>query len=382
MLNGEELLFLKNEIYEERKLCTNGNVVHIRVKKYNGFINGKSIIRLISDLKFILGNRPDNNFKIVLDFDKVYFFDKLVYILCECICSILVEIYNINVLVNMDLRNNIITYGLKDTCMKYLGKESDYKGFIRYFNGKVNDTHYRKIIDLQYVMIDNYLGKVMEEVANFLVCAGVDKDAADDLSEVVSELAGNAYEHTSAECLIDIDVTPLFYNNEDKVKCYGINVVVLNFSNKLLGDGIKRKISGNNLVNGRYKVLAKAYEKHSIYFNKDYNEDDFYNIMAFQDRISERINNSVMGGTGLTCLINSLCEKSSVEQCYVISGDRVIFFKKEYLRYNPDNWLGFNDSNDIFNLPSKDLISRSAAYFCGVAYNLNFIIDKEEGYCG
>lgn len=382
MLNGEELLFLKNEIYEERKLAVNGDIIHVRVKRYNGYINSVSIIRLISDLRFILRNKQNNNIKIVLDFDKACFQDKLVYILCECICSVLVEIYNINVLVNMDLRSNIITYGLKDTCMQYLGKKQDYPGFVQFFNGKINDTHYRRTIDLQYVMLDNYLGKIMEEVANFLTGAGVDKDAADDLSEVVSELAGNAYEHTSAECLVDIDVAPSFYNNENNVKCYGINVVVLNFSNKLLGDGIKRKISENNLVNGRYKMLAKAYEKHSIYFDKYYDEDDFYNIMTFQDRISERINNSVMGGTGLTCLVNSLCKKSSADKCYVMSGNKVILFKNGYLEYNDDKWLGFNNSNNIFDLPDRDLICRSAAYFCGVAYNLNFIIDKEEGYCG
>ncbi|MCI9078122.1 MAG: hypothetical protein HFH68_04220 [Lachnospiraceae bacterium] len=382
MLNGEELLFLKNEIYEERKLFVNGSAIHIRVKKYNGFINGKSIIRLISDLKSVLEWGRNDNLKIILDFDKVCFSDKLVYILCECMCSILVEVYNINVQVNMDLKTNIITYGLKDSCMKCLGKEQDYKGFVQCFNGKINDTHYRKTIDSQYAMIDNYLGKIMEEIANFLTGAGVDENAADDLSEVVSELAGNAYEHTSADCLIDIDVAPSFYDNRNNVKCYGINVVVLNFSNKLLGDGIKRKISGENLINDRYKMLDKAYKKHSIYFDENYNEDDFYNIMAFQHGISERIDNSIMGGTGLTCLINSLCEKSTADNCYVMSGNKAVLFKKGYLEYNTDKWLGFNNSNDIFDLPDRTLIDRSAAYFCGVAYNLNFVINKKEEYCG
>lgn len=382
MLHDEELLFLRNEIYWERKPCINGNDIHIRVKKYNGFINGTSIIRLISDLKFILGYRQKDGFRIILDFDKSCFMDKLVYILCECICSVLIEIYGISVLVNMDSKSDIITYGLKDTCMQCLGKNQDYMGFVQSFNGRINNTHYRKIVDFKYVMIDNYLGKIMEEIANFLVNAGVDKDAADDLSEVLSELAGNAYEHTSAECLIDIDVAPSFYDNQNNVKCYGINVVVLNFSNKLLGDGIKRKLSERNLVNDRYKILAKAYEKHSINFDDNYSEEDFYNIMAFQDHISERIDNSAMGGTGLTCLIDSLCEKSAADRCYVMSGNKAILFRKGYLKYNADKWLGFNNSNDIFDLPDKGLIYRSATYFGGVAYNLNFIIDKKEGYYG
>jgi len=85
-----------------------------------------------------------------------------------------------------------------------------------------------------------------------------------------------------------------------------------------------------------------------------------------------------MGGAGLTCLIDSLCERSVANQCYVMSGNKILLFDKEYLRYNDDRWLGFNNSNNIFELPNRDLILRSDTYFGGVAYNLNFIINKEE----
>ena len=232
-------------------------------------------------------------------------------------------------------------------------------------------------MDIKYAAVENYLGKLMEETAVFLSNIGVDEETADELSEVVSELVGNAYEHsTETECLVDIDVAPYFRNNKNNMECYGINVVILNFSQELLGDGIKRKLSDKNFIEGRYKTVAKAYKKHSINFDRNYNEDDFYNVMAFQDHISGRKENSEMGGRGLTCLIDSLCEKSEANQCYVLSGNKGIMLNTEYLQYNDDNWLGFNDSNDIFDLPNKSLILRSDTYFCGVAYNLNFIINK------
>lgn len=378
MLKEEELLFYKNDINEDRKLSNiNGDIIYVRIKKYKGFINSTSIIRLISDLRYILLHREDRNFKLVLDFDNVQFRDKLVYILCECVCSILIEIYKLHIKVNMKVKRNISTYGLEASCIRYLDRAQDYNAFIKGFHLCLSKTHYRRIVDIKYVAVENYLGKLMEEIAIFLFNIGVDEQASDELSEVVSELVGNAYEHAAGtDCLVDIDVAPYFINNKNNMECYGINVVILNFSQELLGDGIKRKLSNENYIEGRYETVAKAYNKHRVNFDDKYDEDDFYNIMAFQDHISGRIENSEMGGRGLTCLIDSLCEKSEANQCYVMSGNRAVMFDTKYLQYNDGKWLGFNDSNDIFDLPNKNLILRSDTYISGVAYNLNFIINK------
>ena len=85
-----------------------------------------------------------------------------------------------------------------------------------------------------------------------------------------------------------------------------------------------------------------------------------------------------MGGTGLTCLINSLQRKSDSDDCYVLSGNKIVLFLKEYLSYN-DDWIGFNKSNDFFSdTPDYEVFDRSQMYFSGTAYNLNFVMKSED----
>ena len=115
------------------------------------------------------------------------------------------------------------------------------------------------------------------------------------------------------------------------------------------------------------------------YFNKEYTEDDFYTIAAFQHKISGSIQKKVTGGVGLTHLIKSLEEKSSGHICYMLSNNRILDFKKEFLQYDKDDYIGFNFKNDFFgNIPELSIFKNSSTFFSGTAYNLNFAIKKGE----
>ena len=100
-------------------------------------------------------------------------------------------------------------------------------------------------------------------------------------------------------------------------------------------------------------------------------------MTAFQHKISGR-ENSITGGTGLTKLIESLETRSETHICYVQSGKRVVIFKPEYLSYNDDGWLGFNENNDyLTTAPQENLFSGNHYLLPGTAFNLNFVMKRE-----
>ena len=86
------------------------------------------------------------------------------------------------------------------------------------------------------------------------------------------------------------------------------------------------------------------------------------------------------GASGLTKLVHSLQDKSEVDSCYVISGRRCVRFIKNLLNYDDKYWLGFNEERDFFhNLPRKDVTVDCYIFFPGTAYNLNFVMKREDG---
>ena len=71
-------------------------------------------------------------------------------------------------------------------------------------------------------------------------------------------------------------------------------------------------------------------------------------------------------------------ERSDTHNCYMVSGERAIFFRQELLNYNEDKWIGFNECNDYFNnRPSNSVLGLGHIYMPGTAYNLNFAMRKE-----
>lgn len=344
-----------------------------------GVIN--QVIDFVNSLNPIL-----KGFPIVFEFcKKIALTDKLSYILFECICYYLIEKGYI-VYVHMRCFDNIQTRGIKCAPLNLLSV-GDCAKFEKKFKFEIYGNHFCKLITQEHASDPAYLSYLYGDIDNFLRNVGVNDDSSKtELSQTISELIGNAIEHTKSDCYIDIDIATGYYkldsnSNLDKSSMYhGINIVILNLSDNLLNSDLKNKIRNNKDVQDRYKRLRDAYVYHKNFFGSDYSEDDFFNIAVFQNKISgsSSINKMTCGGTGLTCLINSLQEKSDSDNCYVLSGSNIIYFIKEYLSYNED-WIGFNKSNDFFNdIPEKKVIDKSEMFFSGTAYNLNFVMKSED----
>ena len=55
-------------------------------------------------------------------------------------------------------------------------------------------------------------------------------------------------------------------------------------------------------------------------------------------------------------------------------------FIKNLLNYDDKYWLGFNEERDFFsNLPREDVTIDCYIFFPGTAYNLNFVMKREDG---
>ena len=95
----------------------------------------------------------------------------------------------------------------------------------------------------------------------FLKHIYLDDTTIDILCEAITEIVGNAIEHGHSDCLIDIDVTDDTYqkqNDDENYFYYGINVVVLSFSDKPFFQKLKRKLLTSDNLNERHQKVNQA----------------------------------------------------------------------------------------------------------------------------
>ncbi|MBQ6718555.1 MAG: hypothetical protein IJN22_06625 [Clostridia bacterium] len=371
---------LNNNIYKKHVKLENGAIyININDTEFNNSMISK-IIKCINHAhkKYSFSRLP-----IYFVFQEAKLEDKLSYTIFECICKSLIENYGHKLNFCYNFEHNIITKGILSSPLLLLScndKKTNQKNqkFLEKFNFDIYRNHYRKVLKYDEYNSEK-LSEIYDDVFNFQKSFNINYECIDKIAEVVVELICNAIEHSCSDCLLDIDLAPNYINNKTGERCCGINITVLNISDKLLGDGIKEKINNYNYMEDkskqRYPKVKEAYDFHKKCFSEEYDEVDFYNISAFQHKISGRKDNYSTGGTGLTLLIKSIEERADSHTCYVITGDRIIALLPEYLTYDENNWLGFNDFNDYFkHIPSQEIINRSNFFFPGTAYNLNFVM--------
>lgn len=380
-----ELLFSKNGKTNVRPRIINNSFLY---KSKSTVLGGNEIHEII---KYV--NKLENDFS--LNFCKIVFdlrtiskiADKLTYIVLESICYYITVVKNglVDVLLSEKIRLNIFNDGFRNSILYTYSirhKQSSCVEFEKNYKMIIYKNHYRRLLTNEnYISNSNLLSAIMYEIDIFLHSYINDEECCDDVSATLIEILGNGVEHSESDCLIDIDIEDNYIkeNNEDELY-YGINIVVIDFSKNLLHDKLREKIySDNSLLKDRYMKVKNALKVHSKYFCNEYNEQDFFNLASFQDKISGDLNKNEYGGKGLTELIKSLEIRSETNKCYVMSGNGILYFKEKYLKYNTDGWIGFNDANDFETTPPDydTVVDRSKVYFPGTAYNLNFVIKKE-----
>lgn len=343
-------------------------------------LSGASINKIIKYINYYIKKYANTKIPVLLSFSKtIEIKDKLTYIVLECICYYLIKDLGVEVHIGWKPKTDIITIGVNSSPLLLLNDVSseNVKKFVKKFENDGYGSHFRRVIGNS----NENLCKAFQEVDSFFKLFNSCDTVKDEIIEAVAELVGNAFEHGGSDCLIDIDVADGFRSSkaEDETEVYSVNIVVLNFSKKLIGDELKYRINSAGMSGERNKQLIDIYKYHNEnFFDEKYTEEDFFNLAVFQDRISG-LDKGKSGGIGLTYLIKSLQQRSCENHCYMLSGKRVVLFSKDYLSYNEDNWIGFNSAHDFHRAkPDVCVLSECDTYFPGTAYNLDFILMKGE----
>ncbi len=373
------ILFEKN-IFDNKKTYGNKYIY----KGRNRVVDAKELKRIILEVgSAIKGNTVR---KIVFDYEKLEFADKLCYILFECLVYSLIGKYTIEVVVKCKReKNGIHTAGIKYSPLKKV-LAGDSKTYINDFltKKKIEGTHFRVITEYEENKKSEYFSVLYSDIVCFLENIYTKESKyIEDLSETIVELVDNASEHGKTSCLLDIDVSSGFTQKgvSEDVLYDGINVVILNLSDNYIWENVRYKCLNNVFTESeRYMKVQEAYNTHKYFFGDTYNEEMFFTLAALQDRITGRLEESITGGTGLTKLIQSLQKQSAETLCYLVSGSNIIIFENEYLTQNNDNWVGMNYTCDfIYDIPDRKLFAKSDIYLPGVAYNLTFVVNQEGG---
>lgn len=351
--------------------------------------NSATLLSIVKYINSVRAKHSSKRIPISFEFSNVNLKiqDKLAFVVFECICYSLKE-EGRQVYVYWNPVNQILTQGVNYSPLLLLNTTNQKTNdrFKKSFNNDIYQRHFRRLITEKDVE-SNYLGVLLQDISTFLGVFNLSEKRIDKISTVIVELVGNAGEHGESECLIDIDITDdhtkKLYNVEQEGQYYGINIAIVSFSNHLLGEAVSQKVLTNNFDNGRYYDLKMAYQNHlkKIEDLDDnlYNEEYFWDIASLQDRISGRKGTSSADGTGLTVLINSLQKEADNDTCYVISGEKIISFKKDFIERDSNGWLGFNRQNDFFNhKPDISILDSSSLWIPGTAFNLNFVMRKEK----
>lgn len=343
-----------------------------------------SVLKLVKFVNYI--DRKRIRLPIKIEIEASRFSDKLSLTLFECVCHYIITILNVQVIVSIDsmlTRHSIWADGVHSSPIGLLttGKREDQKKYISKFEREFYKNHYRYYVSAKETQNSSFLSRMYDDISTFQLLFKVKDDCRDTIAEVLIELIGNACEHTKTDCLIDIDIAPNYHKIGDDSEYYGINISIINFSKQLFYDDMAKKLMNFDDCSpeGRYKILYETYQEHQTFFSENYQKRDFCTVAAFQHKISGRIDNSTTGGTGLTKLIKGLQEQSDAYNCYMVSGNRMMTFRSEYLEYNDEEWIGFNVENEfIHHIPDISLFSDVNFCVPGTAFNLTFAMKKED----
>ena len=352
---------------------------------HNEVFSGETIGDIIFHMNYLKKKYSKVNLPVWFEIvhENLKLADKLTYILMECLCYYYLKTEKRNIRLFWGPEPYILTDGVSKSSLIHLNRQFSPKKFIEKFLSDESNTHYRKVYRLSDKEENPFYQSIIQtELDLFLTKMDIKQESSEKISEICAELIGNTFEHAKSDCLIDIDLTDNHSKKEEGVivegEFKGVNIAILNFSDKLLFEDIKYKLHNEELVEVKYKKIMEAYKKHVDFFCDNYPEDFFYYLAATQLGISGRKKIQDAGGTGLYVLLQSLIEDSDLSNCYVLSGKHIVIFNEDYLFENEEKWMCYNKERNFIDYPpSNEAVGKCPIFFPGTAYNLNFVIEVE-----
>lgn len=337
-----------------------------------------SIFILLEHAKYIMQNNL-RNFELKIVINTKYIADEATLIVFEILLYYLIKNSICDITYTFIVDKTLLGYENFRTSnlFQYNTRKINNNNFVKTFEKETQicRNHFRKLcVNNEENKAGIFLSILLSDITTFLSAYNIEKEYAEDLSEVITEIVGNSLEHSDGDCLLDIKIV---VDNVHKYK--NINVTTITISDILIGSNIKQYIGDTNRssYSPRNEIVLTAYDNHRSQFSENYDINTFSTISAFQKYVTTRKNSIGSGGTGLTTLIKQLKNKAREDYCYVLSGDDVIYFKEPFLDLTEEGLIGFNNDNDYLSkIPSPEIVSKNLNRFNGTIYNLSFILDE------
>ena len=384
-MDNSDLIFSYNtstlsNILMKKRVCT--------IKCHAHRLTATPLLRIVKSINGVAKKYDGIKPTIDLDLSGAVMEDKLVYILLENICYATIKKKGYPIRLRLNQQDMIQASGFKYSPLQLLCQdkttiEENCNNYVSYYEAKLNvsTTHYRRIVSKNEKVDSDIFCTIMSDVRSFLRLFYGDLKRIQEIAEVVAELCGNAWEHSHSDCLIDLDVANDFMRaDKSDDYLYGcINIVILNLSEQLIGDGLQKKILSADCLDERYKTVRDAYDFHRPHFDETYTEETFWGIAAFQDKISGRPEWGKTGGTGLPRMIRSIEKGFEGLHCYCCSGNSFIIFLPSALEYSKEGWIGFNQNGEFKSgLPMPGIVGHNEFYLPGTGFNLAFDFRRDE----
>lgn len=349
---------------------------------------------------------------ICIDLNNIRFYDKLIYILLETIIYYLIS-----------EKGWIVTIGgqcKEENCSTNVGFSSLNNGnwplnmlFENDFNKKINYLDDIRKKKYKYNRIENATmsstrclvnnekagSSISSDIYEFLkrsfILKKIDCSMINCIAKTIIEIKDNCAEHTKFPYVYDIDIKKVTHAERSMLKgreYIAINVAIWDFSGIRLGDAIKKKIQIiempqstqediDNQIGRKIKPFEKlrvAKEKHKLFWDSNYDEDDFFSLTAFQPGITGRTSPGSTGGAGLSHVLDFLCDFPDYYRGYCLTGNTVVNFDKKFLNKDNQEWYSFRDNNSDFvnNKPSDMCVYKSKFFYPGTAFFLHLELNN------
>ena len=267
MIGNENLLSFEliDEIDVNLKIRNNKLTINVKDSEFNFM----TLFKISRKIRSFVNNYSLNkeiiitintNEIIFSDFSLYMLFESLLYFLCKNSKFKKIKFKNkkSKVFLENDLENSIVFRNINN----FITREEYMKEFEKL---NISLTNFRKIV--KYEKDNNEITSILYSELNvFLKTFKIQEYFKEQFIETIVELVSNANEHAKVDCLLDIRIDDVVNKITEK-DFYNISVSIINFSNVLLGSGIRKNFKNKNIKIGFLKELEIAYKNHSYFFN-------------------------------------------------------------------------------------------------------------------
>lgn len=364
------------------------NEYNISINKNKKDLNSDDLFELSSKIKYLIEFLKEERQKVNvrLTFEKVtdiptfIIIEQLIYALINE-TDLRVHLFiktNENYTLNNYLKNSPLVTTLDFTTKEVI--KDTYNAKLESFN--INQiSHCQMRINFKKTD-EQRISRFSQDVGNFLKNLNIAEEVIYNVRDMFAELNINMLEHgkTDFTSILQVDETLKHKTEAGNL----ISITVFNTSAEKLYSPLKKIIQKKMLLVEQSKLYT-ALDYHQKYFNQGYNQEDFLMISAFQRNISSRIGKNQDSGTGLTTVVRDLLKNINVQDnnqySYVLSGDRILKFKKDTIKESEINnihQIGFNKSGRYLDdIPSRAIIDRTSYYYNGTLFYMRLFIPIE-----